>query len=274
MANRLSDRQRECAELFARGMSAKDIARHVGRSEGTVRKHLQEAYARLGVTGRGGLARALGINQVGQESPIPPHVGSPTDVAVDGGLGVPEADRGKRSAYEIYAGLGPWRTPPRRGGRIVPIFAVAVLIALALGAILSVLAFAYGVINSVDVLHRPRDTQVRIDKNAFAISMARTVRSVEHRLDDTLSACGDMLQQFSEGRRASNLAAEVGQPALERFTLFTHQMVQARGTLVGVHQVMATEGERIGMIVDPLEGKPEPGKQEPTKGLIGADATA
>jgi len=105
---------------------------------------------------------------------------------------------------------------------------------------------------------------MKIDKNAFALSMARSVRDVENRVDDALAGCSEMLQQFVDGRRASRLAAHVGQPALERFTLFTHQMAQARGTLIGVHDAMTAEGDRLGLIFDdPLSGKPEKGSTEP-----------
>lgn len=97
---------------------------------------------------------------------------------------------------------------------------------------------------------------------------------MEHRLDDTLSACGAMLQQFTEGRRVANYAAQVGQPALEQFTLFTHQMVLARGALIGVHEAMESEGLRMGMVYDPLEGKPPTGGTDGPKGALEVAAKA
>jgi len=56
----LSDREREIVMLAAEGMSSKDIAERLYLSVRTVDNHLQHAYAKLGVSSRAGLARALG----------------------------------------------------------------------------------------------------------------------------------------------------------------------------------------------------------------------
>jgi len=56
----LSGREREIVMLAAEGMSSKDIADRLYLSVRTVNNHLQHAYAKLGVTSRAGLARALG----------------------------------------------------------------------------------------------------------------------------------------------------------------------------------------------------------------------
>jgi DNA-binding CsgD family transcriptional regulator len=56
----LSGREREIVMLAAEGISSKDIADRLYLSVRTVNNHLQHAYAKLGVTSRAGLARALG----------------------------------------------------------------------------------------------------------------------------------------------------------------------------------------------------------------------
>ena len=56
----LSGREREIVMLATKGMSSKDIADRLFLSVRTVNNHLQHAYAKLGVTSRAGLARALG----------------------------------------------------------------------------------------------------------------------------------------------------------------------------------------------------------------------
>jgi DNA-binding CsgD family transcriptional regulator len=55
----LSGREREIAMLAAEGMTSKDIAERLYLSVRTVNNHLQHAYAKLGVSSRAGLARAL-----------------------------------------------------------------------------------------------------------------------------------------------------------------------------------------------------------------------
>jgi DNA-binding CsgD family transcriptional regulator len=55
----LTPRERETAELAARGRTDREIAEALFLSIRTVHAHLRSAYAKLGVTGRGGLAAIL-----------------------------------------------------------------------------------------------------------------------------------------------------------------------------------------------------------------------
>ena len=48
--------------LAAAGIASKDIAERLHLSVRTVNNHLQHAYTKLGVSGRTGLAQALGNN--------------------------------------------------------------------------------------------------------------------------------------------------------------------------------------------------------------------
>src|SRR5258706_377548 len=58
-AAQLTAREREIARLAGDGTASKDIAERLGGSVRTVDNHLQHVYAKLGVTSRAELARAL-----------------------------------------------------------------------------------------------------------------------------------------------------------------------------------------------------------------------
>jgi DNA-binding CsgD family transcriptional regulator len=60
-AQRLSPRQREILELVAAGKTNAEIAGLLWISPGTVRKHLENAYERLGVHTRTGAVAAAGV---------------------------------------------------------------------------------------------------------------------------------------------------------------------------------------------------------------------
>ena len=55
----LTPREREAAELAARGLADREIAEALFLSIRTVHAHLRSAYAKLGVAGRGELAAIL-----------------------------------------------------------------------------------------------------------------------------------------------------------------------------------------------------------------------
>jgi len=57
----LTRREREVADLAARGLTSKDIAEKLFVSTRTVENHLQRTYEKLGVRGRADLADALGL---------------------------------------------------------------------------------------------------------------------------------------------------------------------------------------------------------------------
>ena len=56
---RLSERERGLAQLFARGVTRKDIARQLGLSPSTVKNHLSNIYRKLGIKDRVALIRAV-----------------------------------------------------------------------------------------------------------------------------------------------------------------------------------------------------------------------
>jgi len=55
----LTTRHKQIVELLKQGMSNKEIARELGIAAGTVKVHLYEMFARLGVTSRGKLVSLL-----------------------------------------------------------------------------------------------------------------------------------------------------------------------------------------------------------------------
>ena len=57
----LTRREREVAELAARGMTSREVAEKLFVSTRTVENHLQRAYDKLGVSGRAELAASLGV---------------------------------------------------------------------------------------------------------------------------------------------------------------------------------------------------------------------
>ncbi|MEZ5140177.1 MAG: helix-turn-helix transcriptional regulator [Acidimicrobiales bacterium] len=58
-APRLTAREREVVALVADGLASKEVAERLFLSTRTVSNHLQNAYAKLGITGRGELRDAL-----------------------------------------------------------------------------------------------------------------------------------------------------------------------------------------------------------------------
>ena len=51
-AERLTKRQPELLDLVAAGLTNRQVARQLGLSEGTVRRHLENIFTRLGVNSR------------------------------------------------------------------------------------------------------------------------------------------------------------------------------------------------------------------------------
>ena len=76
----LTGRERDIATLAAQGESSKAIAARLFLSVRTVNNHLQSAYSKLGVTGRGQLAVALephGVSSAAAPSARPPSSSRP-----------------------------------------------------------------------------------------------------------------------------------------------------------------------------------------------------
>lgn len=146
----LTKRQIECLRLSAT-MTDKDIARHLGISHHTVSLHVREAMRKLGVSGRKAALRSLAGNPLYASDGMAAMTGATASGGVTGNLDGPGDDLVRpRSLYDRYAGLGPWRTPPRWfGGRILLIVAVAAGILLVLGGALALLKVVFESVQAV-----------------------------------------------------------------------------------------------------------------------------
>ena len=70
---RLTDRQKDCLRLVARGFTSKEIGRLLELSPSTVDNHVTAAVQQLGAANRGAAARALADLELGQKLPSQPQ---------------------------------------------------------------------------------------------------------------------------------------------------------------------------------------------------------
>jgi len=58
-SDRLTRQERACAQAYAQGLSYKEVARELGLAPATVRHHLRETYAKLGIRDKAALAQLM-----------------------------------------------------------------------------------------------------------------------------------------------------------------------------------------------------------------------
>ena len=81
---RLTDRQKDCLRLVARGFTSKEIGRLLDLSPSTVDNHITMAVQLLGAPSRGAAARALAGLEVGQYLPSqPPELAEDSNSALN-----------------------------------------------------------------------------------------------------------------------------------------------------------------------------------------------
>lgn len=102
----LSEGQKTCLRLVARGMTSKEIAQATGLSPQTVDTYIKAAMSRLNATSRREAARLLGQHEVSQE------LGSPSALVVPAPV-----DGNTRGAAEIRGRMG-MLIPPPLGGTV------------------------------------------------------------------------------------------------------------------------------------------------------------
>jgi DNA-binding CsgD family transcriptional regulator len=120
--NKLTPREREILGLVAHRLGDKEIARRLGLSPRTVQNHLHRAYEKLGVSDRQQAASVLSNSYSGELYGLSsePSAMSKEDVLA----GLNETNEGRkpvwpRSLYRLYAGLGEWRRPRKKGGSVL-----------------------------------------------------------------------------------------------------------------------------------------------------------
>jgi DNA-binding CsgD family transcriptional regulator len=139
-AARLSEGQRACLRLVARGRSSKEIALETGLSPQTVDTYLKQAMARLGVTSRREAARFLEQHEGAPPSQIS---GSPSGGLVEpDGPDDPSAEARGRS-WTTWAALPPVGGRPNElgaGARTFAVLRIAVIAATTVVAMALVIA--------------------------------------------------------------------------------------------------------------------------------------
>lgn len=155
MDKELTRREIECVRLAGQRLSDKEIAQHLDISPKTVQNHLASAFQKLGAAGRHDAARLLGELHPLSPIPIPASPAAMPVGPVAGSDPIRNRDDQRppgRSLFDLYAGLGEWRTPPRSmGGRIGLIILIAAGVLLLLGSAMALLMIVF---EAVEILRR------------------------------------------------------------------------------------------------------------------------
>lgn len=103
------------------------------------------------------------------------------------------------------------------------------------------------------------------------LRVARALHSAEHAVDDALLKTSALITEMIQGRKAANLAAEVGQPAFEHAMDLICGLAQARRAVIASHQGLASVAEVQGIAwrreVTRLDGPLEQ-KDRPVPGIV------
>jgi cation transport regulator ChaB/DNA-binding CsgD family transcriptional regulator len=101
--DKLPPRAQEAAELYAAGFSHKEVAKRMGISPETVRKHLSRTFSQLGITNKASLAQLVSQSHKQSSFWIPPSNRSP-DMPYNSTSQLPESVRSNlpKHAQEIY----------------------------------------------------------------------------------------------------------------------------------------------------------------------------
>lgn len=99
------------------------------------------------------------------------------------------------------------------------------------------------------------------------LRIARALQGAEHAVDEALLKATALISEMIAGRKAANLAAEVGQPEFEQAMEMICGLAQARRAVVANHRGLAQVAETQGIawrreltrLDGPLEQKERPG---------------
>jgi two-component system nitrate/nitrite response regulator NarP len=74
----LTPREREVALLVARGLANKEVARHLGLTQGTVKLHVHNIFLKLGMRKRYTLIYLMGDQRANASAPAPTYLKTKT----------------------------------------------------------------------------------------------------------------------------------------------------------------------------------------------------
>ena len=145
--DRLTPREREILALVSQRLGDKEIAQKLGLSPRTVQNHLHRAYEKLGVSDRIQAARLLSNSYSEESFPLSLPAAVAPEAVVPARAKEHDGNRQPLwpvPLYRIYAGLGVWRRPLKKGGSVLWLvlgwaFAWIVFAAIAASLILPVL---------------------------------------------------------------------------------------------------------------------------------------
>lgn len=84
-------------------------------------------------------------------------------------------------------------------------------------------------------------------KHEPAVHVSQQLHLAERAIDRAVNEAAELVSKMTTGRLRANLAAEVGQPALEHVMASLKRLGQARGAIVDAHGALLITQHQIGL---------------------------